>query len=393
MRNVVVLAFAQAVLGSQLAIHIILGGLAGAVLADGVSLATLPISIVVVVTMLAAPGASLLMGRFGRRYGFLLGAAAGTVGGALAVLALVQSSFGLFLIASAFFGIYQAFHSFYRFAAADTASERFKPKAISWVFAGGLVSALIGPEIVQLTGDLLAPVPFAGAYLSIIALNLVGAAGLAFLDIPPPRTGHVGVDAALPLRAVLKRPRLVVAVICGMVGFASMSLVMTSTPLALTAEGYTTDHAADVVRWHIFAMYAPSFFTGLVIARFGVIKVIAAGLALLAACAAVALSGIELHHFYAALILLGIGWNFAFIGATTLLASAHTPSEQAKVQGLNDFLVFGLVALASFGSGVLLSHDGWRAVQWAMMPALALSAAALVSLAVHERRAAPARPI
>lgn len=390
-RNVAVLAFAHAVLGSQLAVHIILGGLAGAVLADDVVLATVPISIVVVVTMLTAPGASLLMGRFGRRCGFLLGAAAGTVGGSLAAYALVRSSFGLFLAASAFIGVYQAFHGFYRFAAADTAPERFKPKAISWVFAGGLVSALIGPEIVRLTGDLLAPVPFAGAYLSIIALNLLGAAGLIFLDIPTPPRAHAGADPAPPLRVVLRRPRLVVAVICGMVGFASMSLVMTSTPLALTAAGYTTEHAADVVRWHIVAMFAPSFFTGFVIARCGVIRVIAAGLALLAACGTVALAGIDLHHFYAALILLGIGWNLAFIGATTLLASAHTPAEQAKVQGLNDFLVFGLVAVASFGSGVLLSHDGWRAVQLAMMPALAVSAAALVWLSLHERRAAPAK--
>lgn len=385
-RNVAVLAFAHAVLGSQLAIHIILGGLAGAVLADDPSLATLPISIVVVVTMLTAPGASLLMGRVGRRPGFLVGAAAGTVGGALAAYALFESSFALFLVASAFIGVYQAFHSFYRFAAADTASDRFKPKAISWVFAGGLVSALIGPELVRLTAEVFSPVPFAGAYLSIVALNLVGACGLLLLDIPRPPAPAAGDAAAPAMRDVLMRPRLLVAMLCGMVGFASMSLVMTSTPLALTAEGFTTADAADVVRWHIVAMFAPSFVTGAVIARLGAIKVIASGLALLAACGAVALAGVGLHHFYVALMLLGIGWNFSFVGATSLLAAAHGRAEQAKVQGLNDFLVFGLVALASLGSGVLLDYDGWRAVQFAMMPALTVCAGALIWLTVHERR-------
>lgn len=385
-RNVAVLVFAQAVLGSQLAVHIILGGLAGAELAHERSLATLPISIVVLVSMLTAPAASMLMGRYGRRAGFLLGAAAGGVGGALAVRALLIGSFELLVAAAAFTGVYQSFQGFYRFAAADTAPERLKPKAISWVFAGGLLSALIGPEIVRLTSDAFAPVPFAGAYAAIVVVNVVGAAGLAFLDIPvPPRSASGGADSR-PLAVIARQPTFIVAVLCAMVGFAAMNLVMTSTPLALAAHGFTTAHAADVVRWHIVAMFAPSFVTGSIIARFGHLPVIAAGLALLAACGGIALAGVDLHHFYVALIALGIGWNFTFVGATSLLATAHRPAEQAKVQGLNDFLVFGLVAAASFGSGALLDRYGWHAVQLAMIPGLVLSAAALGWLALATLR-------
>lgn len=385
-RNVAVLVFAQAVLGSQLAIHIILGGLAGAALADDRSLATLPISVVVLVSMLTAPGASLLMGRYGRRAGFLLGAFCGGIGGALAMRALFVGSFETLLLGAAFIGVYQSFHGFYRFAAADTASARFKPKAISWVFAGGLFSAFIGPEIVRLTADAFAPVPFAGAYAAVVVINILGAVGLSFLDIPVPERSTGPEADSRPLLAIARQPPFVVAVLCAMVGFAAMNLVMTSTPLALAAHGFTTAHAADVVRWHILAMFAPSIVTGSIISRVGILPVICAGLVLLAACGGVALAGVDLHHFYIALIALGFGWNFAFVGATSLLGTTHTPAEQAKVQGLNDFLVLGLVAAASFGSGALLDAYGWHAVQLAMMPALGLCAAAVGWLALAGRR-------
>src|SRR5690606_6688920 len=255
------------------------------------------------------------------------------------------------------------FQGFYRFAAADTASESFKPKAISWVFAGGLLSALIGPEIVRLTSNAPAATAYANAYLANIGLNVVGALGLLFLDIPRPAARSGPNASGRPLAVIARQPVFVVAVLCGMVSFSSMSLVMTSTPLAMQGHGFMAGHAADVVRWHILAMFAPAFFTGAVIARFGHLPVIGAGLALIGACGVVALAGVDLHHFYAALVALGIGWNFAFIGATSLLGTAHTQAEQAKVQGLNDFLVFAFVAVGSFGSGVLLDAFGWNAVQ------------------------------
>jgi predicted MFS family arabinose efflux permease len=290
-------------------------------------------------------------------------------------------------VGSVLIGFYQSTQGFLRFAAADTASEAFKPKAISWVLAGGLLSALLGPEIVRATSGMFPAVPYAGAYLAVIVLNVVGAAGVAFLDIPRPARTAAALGPSRPLAAIARQPAFIVAALSAMVGFASMSLVMTSTPLAMVGHGFTTDHAADVVRWHIVAMFAPSFFTGSVIVRFGRLPVIAVGLLLLGVCGAIAVAGVDLHHFYLALVALGIGWNFSFIGATSLLGTTHTRAEQAKVQGLNDFLVLGLVAVGSFGSGALLDAFGWTAVQYAMAPALfaALAGIAWLALARAER--------
>jgi MFS family permease len=384
-RNVVVLVLAHAVLGSQLAINIIVAGLAGASLAAEPSLATLPLSILVVGSLVSAPLVSLLMGRYGRRAGFLIGAAAGGAGGALCAWALVVRSFELFLAGSVLLGVYQAAQGFFRFAAADTGEESFKPKAISWVLAGGLLSALLGPEILRATAGAMSGAEYAGAYVAIVALNIVGAAVLAFLDIPLPAHGQASASTGRALATIARQPAFVIAVLAAMVGFASMSLVMTSTPLAMVGHGHTAHDAADVVRWHIVAMFAPSFFTGSVIARIGHLPVIAAGLLLLAACGGIALSGVDLGHFYLALIALGVGWNFAYIGATSLLGTTHTAAERAKVQGLNDFLVLGFVAFGSFGSGVLLDSFGWSAVQYAMAPALLAAIVGVLWLAARRR--------
>jgi MFS family permease len=386
-RNVVVLAFANAVLGSQLAMNVIVAGLAGAHLAADPALATLPLSILVLGSLVATPVVSLFMGRFGRRAGFLVGAVAGGSGAALSAYALFAGSFELFLLGAVLLGIYQATQGFLRFAAADTGSEGFKPRAISWVFAGGLLSALIGPEIVRFTSTWFPAAPYAGAYLVAIGVNVVGALGLLWLDIPRPARGTGAVDAGRPLAVIVRQPAFIVAALAGMVGFASMSLVMTSTPLAMIEHGFMAHHAADVVRWHILAMFAPSFFTGSVIVRFGRLPVIAVGLLLLGVCGAIAASGVELHNFYLALVALGLGWNFSFIGATSLLGTTHTPAERAKVQGLNDFLVMGLVATGSFGSGALLDAFGWNAVQYAIAPALVAALLGLVWLALVRPRA------
>ena len=377
-RNIGILFLAHAVLGCQAPINVILGGLAGAVLASSRSLATLPVSVIVLASMFTAPVASFVMGRYGRRAGFLIGALAGGIGGALAATALVYGSFGLLIAGSIFSGVFTGFQGFVRFAASDAVPDAMKAKAISWVLAAGLVSALAGPEIVRWFGDAFAPVPYAGAYAAVVIVNLIGAVVLLFLDIPPPPRRHPDAPAARPLGELLRQPKLVAAILCGMISYAVMSLVMTSTPLAMTDHGFTSDHAADVVRWHVVAMFAPSFITGHVIARFGHAAVIATGLGLLAVCAGIALSGVELHQFYLALIALGFGWNFGFIGATSLLATAHRPEEQALIQGLNDFLVFGLVAAASFGSGALLFVWGWAAVQYAAIPSVLVALAILV---------------
>ena len=384
-RAVALLFWGQSVLGAQMPVHFILGGLAGGLLAENDALATLPISMIVLGSMFAAPAMSAVMGRFGRRAGFLLGALAGAAGAGISALAIAEREFWLFCAGTLLVGIYMAGHNFYRFAAADLASPEFRPKAISWVMAGGLLAALIGPELVVWFKDWMEPIPYAGAYAFLVVLNLAGALPLLALDIPrPPRRARGTPRPGRPWREILRERRIVVAMLCAMVSYALMNLVMTSTPLAMIGCGFVTDDAAGVVRIHVLAMYAPSFVTGPLIARYGAPRIIALGLALLAGAAAVALMGVELEHFTVALALLGVGWNFGFIGATSMLAGAHSAEERARVQGLNDFLVMGLVTVASFSSGALLAGIGWEAVNIAMLPFLTLAAAALVWLSLRE---------
>jgi predicted MFS family arabinose efflux permease len=384
-RNLAVLLCAHSVLGCQLPVNVILGGLAGALLADNRALATLPMSVIVLLSMFSAPVASFLMGRYGRRAGFLVGAFAGALGGALSARALFTGSFGMLLAGSACTGVFTAFEGFIRFAASDVVPEARKPKAISWVLAAGLVNALVGPEIVRWLGDAFAPTPYAGAYVAVVGVNILGAIVLLLLRIPSPPRRAVDAATTRPVGILLRQPKLIAAMLCGMLSYGVMSLVMTSTSLAMSDHGFTADHAADVVRWHVFAMFAPSFATGHLISRFGHLRIIAVGLVLLFVCAAIALTGYEIHQFYLALIALGIGWNFGFIGATSLLATTYRPEEQAFVQGLNDFLVFGLVAIASFSSGALLNAWGWTAVQYAAVPSVLVAFSVLFWCARRQR--------
>ena len=389
-RNVAVLVAAQAILGAQMPMIFTIGGLAGQTLASNVCFATLPISLIVLGSMLSATPISALMQRYGRRTGFFVGALGGTIGAAIGAWGLLTSSFTLFLVGSLFTGIYMSAQGFYRFAAADTASEAFRPKAISYVMAGGLVSAIIGPQLVKVTADAMV-VPFLGTYLAVIGVNLVGALLFLFLDIPKPPVP--GADAPRGRRRLelLATPRVAVAIICAMVSYALMNLVMTSSPLAVVGCGFDKGTAADVVSAHVLAMYAPSFFTGHLIARFGVERIVALGLAILGAAGVVGIAGVELENFFIALILLGIGWNFGFIGATAMLASAHAPEERGRVQGMNDMIVFGCVTVASLASGGLMNcsggtpEAGWTAVNLAMIPFLALAGGALIWLVMRPK--------
>ncbi len=387
-RNVFVLVAAQAVLGAQLPMIFIIAGLAGKQLAPNACLATLPISMMVIGSMLTATPISAFMARYGRRAGFVVGAMGGAAGAATAAYGLSQGSFLMFLIGSLLSGIYMSAQGFYRFAAADTASEAFRPKAISWVMAGGLFSAVFGPELVKLTAGAMA-VPFLGAYLTAIALNLVGVFLFAALDIPKPDAPTPGQSQGRSRMQLIRTPRIAVAVIVATVSYALMNLVMTSSPLAVVGCGYQTADAANVVTAHVLAMFVPSFFTGSLIARFGVERIMTTGLIILAGAGVVAMSGVHLENFFAALILLGLGWNFGFIGATTMLTNAHTPAERGRMQGLNDFLVFGGVTLASFSSGGLMNcsggsvQAGWTAVNMAMLPFLVLAGGALIWLALR----------
>ncbi|MGR3323344.1 MAG: MFS transporter [Pseudooceanicola sp.] len=389
-RNVTVLVLAQAILGAQMPMIFTIGGLAGQSLASNVCFATLPISLIVLGSMLTATPMSAIMQRYGRRTGFFLGAAGGTAGGIVGAYGLYVASFPIFLFGSLLTGIYMSAHGFYRFAAADTASDEFRPKAISYVLAGGLASAIIGPQIVKMTADAMV-VPFMGTYLAVIAANVFGSLLFLLLDIPRPPVPAHDAPRGRTRMELLATPRIAVAVIVGMVSYALMNLVMTSTPLAVVGCGFDKSNAADVVSSHVLAMFVPSFFTGHLIARFGVERIMALGLFILAGAGAVALAGVTLENFFIALVLLGIGWNFGFIGATAMLAGAHRPEERGRVQGLNDLIVFGGVTVASLASGGLMNcsggtaQTGWTAVNLAMAPFLALAGGALIWLVMRPR--------
>lgn len=390
-RNVAVLVAAQAILGAQGQLIFTVGGLAGLMIAPSPALATIPISLIVFGSMTTAPWLSALMQRYGRRLGFVVGAMGGAAGAGVSAWGLWIDSFALFLIGSYLTGIYMSAQGFYRFAATDTASEAFRPKAISYVMAGGLLSALVGPQLVKLSVDATV-IPFVGSYAFVVVINLVGVWLFAFLDVPKPHAPKPGDAKGRSRMELLRDPKIAVAVICGMVSYALMSLMMTSTPLAVVGCGFTTGNAADIVSAHVIAMYAPSFFTGHLIARFGAMRIVALGLALLAAAGVVAFSGVELTQFFISLILLGVGWNFGFIGATAMLTQAHAPEERGRVQGMNDFLVFGCVTFASLSSGLMMSfgddvQTGWTAVNLAMLPFLILAGAVLIWLALRPKDA------
>lgn len=389
-RNVAVLVAAQAILGAQMSANFIVGGLAGQMLAPNPCLATLPITMLVVGSMLTATPLSTFMQRFGRRPGFVIGAAGGMAGAAVSAAGLYSGSFLLFLLGALLTGIYMSAQNFYRFAAADTASDSFRPKAISWVMAGGLLSAFVGPQMVNLTEQGMV-IPFLGTYLAVIVLNAVGVFLFVFLDIPIPPPPAVGDAPGRSRREMLRDPRIAVAVICGTVSYALMNLVMTSSPLAVVGCGFQVSDASNIVSAHVIAMYLPSFFTGYVIVAIGVERVVGLGLFILACAGAVALSGVELHQFYISLVLLGIGWNFGFIGATTMLAGSHRPEERGRAQGMNDLLVFAGVTLASLSSGGLMNcaggsvQAGWNMVNLAMLPFLVLAGGALIWLVLQPK--------
>ncbi|MCT4610846.1 MAG: MFS transporter [Pelagimonas sp.] len=424
-RNVTVLVLAQALLGAQMPMLFTFNGLVGQALASNPCFATLPISLMVLGSMLAATPVSHIMQTKGRRTGFLLGVGAGAMGAILSAAGVYFGSFGLLLAGSLVAGIYMSAHGFYRFAATDTASEEFRPKAISYVMAGGLIAAVIGPQLANLSAALISSPnamvdAFMGIYVAIVLINVFGAGLFFLLDIPRPPVPDADAPQGRTRMEMLRTPRILVAIIAGMVSYALMNLVMTSTPLAVVgcgvggeteipafldsflAEFLSGDESLEqkfrfiagyVVTAHVLAMYIPSFFTGHLIARFGVEKVIAAGLAILACAGLVALTGVQLEQFFLALILLGIGWNFGFIGATAMLSSAHDPHERGRLQGMNDLIVFGGVTVASLSSGGLMNcsggdaQQGWIAVNLAMIPFLALAGAALIWLVMRPKEA------
>lgn len=383
-QNVALLSACQALFQSILIINLIASGFVGLKLAGDKSLATLPIAMLIVSTTVLMIPASFFMQRFGRRVGFSIGSGGGIAGGLLAMLAIYQASFTLFLLANMLLGVYQAFAQYYRFAAADIASPAFKSRAISWVVAGGIVAALAGPALTRLTQNLGSPL-FIATYATISALALASLLLLGRIELPKVAIASVDDRAERPLHRIVRQPIFVAALAGSAAGFGIMSMVMTATPLAMGLCGLGFGASASVIQWHVLGMFVPSFFTGHLLKRFGTLSVMSAGLLLFAAHIAIARSGIGFYHFAVGLVLLGVGWNFLFVGGTSLLTESYTAGEKAKTQAAHDFFVFGLVSLTSFGAGSLLQRFGWDIVNLTAVPMMLLAAAALLWLALHRR--------
>ena len=381
-RNALVLATAQAVVGAAAPVSISMGGLAGAyLLAADKSLATAPVAAYNVGVALGAVPAALLMRAVGRRLGFTTGALITALGGLIAASALFVGQFWLFVIGLLVTGFASAFAQQFRFAATDYAPEDFKPKAISWVLAGGLFAALIGYALVYLLREAFAPISFAGVFAGVVGLGVLGALIVSLLRVPDASVPSEPVDRrpARPLGVIVRQPAFLVALTCSITAYALMSFVMTGAPLAMVACGFSVETAAFAIMLHVMAMFGPSFFTGHLILRFGRDRIILVGMAMLAGCAAFALTGIALANFWGALILLGVGWNFAFIGATSLVTATYLPSEKNKAQGFHDLVMFGSVAFASLMSGATFNAFGWDALNWIILPVVLLCAIVLVS--------------
>ena len=387
-RDVTLLAVCQALFLTSMSAVVAASALIGHGLAETKVLATLPIGIQFVMTMVATVPASLLMKRIGRRDGFTVGAAIGLVGALFAFWAILDGSFILFCVGLGLIGGASGFAQYYRFAAADAASKAFKSRAISLVLAGGVIAS-VGPLMADWSKDLFAPIAFAGVFVAVAALYVVTLVVLRFITIPPPDAEERS-SAGRPLRAIMRTPTFIVAVLGSVVGYAMMSLLMTATPLAMMFSGFGFSDSAQTIQWHVLGMFAPSFVTGHLIRRFGTMRIMAVGALLIALCAVANIQGITLVNFQIGAVLLGVGWNFLFTGGTTLVTEIHSPAEKAKTQAAHDFTVFSGVAVAALLSGVVHEAVGWQSMNYAVLPFLALVLAGLAWLGLSGRAAAAA---
>ena len=376
LRNALRLAFAVALAGANATVIFATGAIVGSMLAPNPAYATLSISVFVVGMAAGTLPIGWIARRYGRRAAFMTGAGAGVVTGLLACYAVVTGSFALFCLSTFFGGLYQAAAQSYRFAAADSASDAFRPKAIAWVMAGGVFAGVLGPQLVTYTMDLWQPYLFAVSYLAQAAVALIAMVVLWQVEAPPPLP--VDTPDARPLMEIVKQPRFVAAVICGVISYGLMNFIMTSAPLAMKLCGHSVTDSNLAIEFHVIAMYLPSFITGSLISRFGAGKVILAGMVLIVLAAVAGLAGQTVYHFWADMILVGLGWNFGFIGATALVTETHRPSERTKVQSFNDFLVFGTMVVGSFSSGRILIDFGWDMVNELVFPLVFVGIAALL---------------
>lgn len=387
-RDIVLLACCQGLLLVNNSALIAMNGLVGYALAGDKALATAGVTTYVLGSALCAMPAALWMARVGRRVGFMAGSLAALLGSAICALALAWSSFALFCLGTATMGIYTAFGLQYRFAAAEVAAPDFRAKAISLVLAGGIAGGFLGPQVSR-WGRQLLPAPFLGSFLVLAVVALLALGVQTAVRVPAPVV--VAPGSGRPLRAIARQPVFIIAALSAALGYGVMNLLMSATPLAMSLCGYPFAAAAFVIEWHVVAMYAPGFVTGSLVQRFGTLKIIVAGTLFMAAGIAIALADNRVAHFWAALVMLGVGWNLMYTGGTTLLTETYTPAERARTQGLNDVLVFAVMGVSSLASGALINRAGWERMNVVALPFVVIvTSAALWLAALRQRRAATA---
>ena len=368
--NIPILALCQALFMSGTSLMVATTALVGFALADDKIYASLPFTFQLVATMFTSIPAAMLMAKIGRKSTFLLGTIIAMLGAAICAFAVIQHNFLLFIIGSVLIGMFSGFANYYRFTAADSVDTEHKSRAISFVLAGGVLAAIIGPNLANYTRDIISNATFAGSYASIIILYVLSFILLNFLDLPHKKSSESSQDSGRPLSVIARQPRFIIAVVSGMLGYATMALVMTATPLAMQHHNHAYADTAFVIQWHVLGMFAPSFFTGNLIKRFGLLPIMTVGALFGLACIFINLNGTSTSHFWFALLLLGISWNFLFIGATMLLTETYNENEKFKTQALNDFLVFSVVSAASLSAGILHHKFGWQFVNYIAIPAV-----------------------
>jgi MFS family permease len=369
-RNVTLLALSQAMLITGTSLLLASCALVGMRLTAAKSLATLPLALLFLAQMATTIPASLYMQRVGRRSGFMTSAVFGMAGAAIATIGVIKAEFSIFCFGTMLIGVFNGFGQYYRFAAAETAPEDYRSRAISYVLAGGLIAAFAGPNLARFSRQLL-PEEFAGSYAILIGIYLLALGVAFFLRMPDPETAERSTGGR-PLGQIARQPAYLVAVASAMVGYGVMNFIMIATPLAMHDYAHPFSDTAFVIQWHLFGMFVPSFFTGQLIRKFGTANIILVGVLLLGLCVGINFTGITVIHFWSSLVLLGFGWNFMFVGATTLLTETYSLNEKAKAQALNDFIVFGTVTLTSFSSGAVQNILGWKTINMAVIPFLIL---------------------
>ena len=385
-KNVLVLAICQMLMGTGRSLLIATAPLIALGIAEDKALATLPQSLVLVGTAIATLPASFLMRRIGRRAGFIVGTLIGGFGGVIDIVAILHADFWLFSLGTLMFGFLAGFGQLYRFAAADVAAPDYKAKAISLVLAGGVVAGFVGPELAKIGKNMIASVEFVGGYAILTTAILLSALVLLFLDIPPMSRAERR-DTGRPLRVILRQPVVIASVTTALIAQGVMNFLMTATPIAMQEMHHLFADTATVIQWHLIGMFAPGFVTGHLVRRFGDLKILLAGLMLELICIGVALSGISVFDFWLAMLLLGVGWNFAYTASTSIVTSAYAPAERAKTEGAMNFFIYGVVSVLSLSSGVTIHYFGWTWVNLGALPLLAVALAATMWYAAHTRRA------